>query len=130
MEDREILELIQNANRLDNWIPKKIFLQFNDAQYKALLKGYKVHWDMRYGIHIMGDYFYIHRSGHVVGKFKVENIEDDLYRVAEMYDNPESGFWYYVFDTLVEACKQNRIPIDRDNLCLMQEKTYKMQEEN
>ena len=128
-EDEEISELIQQTNRLDKWVSKKIFLQFNEAQYKAILMGYQVHWDMRYGIHVVEDYFYIHRSGHVVGKFKIKKMENDLYHVTEMYDNPESGFWYYVFDTLVEACRQNRVPFDRDNLCLMQKKTYEMQED-
>ena len=84
---------------------------------------------MRYGILFKGGYFYIHRSGHVVVKFKVEKIENDLYHVTEMFDNPKMGLWYYVFDTLVEASTQNHVFMDRDNLCLMQKKTYEMQED-
>jgi hypothetical protein len=130
MEDREILELIQQTNRLNKWIPKQIFLQFNESQYKALMSGYNPHWEMRYGIQFEDGYFYNYRSGWIVGKFKVEKIEDNLYQVTEMYDNPEKSDWKVVFDSIVEACIQNHVFMDRDSLQLMQKKTYEMQEEN
>lgn len=57
MEDKEILELIHQTNRLNKWIPKKIFVQFNEAQYRALLTGYHPHWEMRYGIQFEDEYF-------------------------------------------------------------------------
>jgi hypothetical protein len=81
MIDVPIPELIKRTNEANEWIPKKIFLQFNEFQYKALLKGYHPHWDMRYGIHFDENYFYNFRSGWVVGKFKVEKLEANLYQV-------------------------------------------------
>jgi len=130
MEDKEISELIQHTNRLYTWVSKKIFLQFNEAQYRALLKGYRISWDMRYGLHLLDDYFYIHRSGHVVGKFKLKKIENDLYQVTEMYDNPAIGDWNFVFDSLREACRQNEVELDITEWAMMRRKTFEMQEEN
>lgn len=126
MEDREILELIQQTNRLNNWVPKKIFLQFNEAQFKALLKGHRISWDMRYSIHLVDGYFYNHRSGFVVNKFKIEKIGNNLFQVTEMYDNPEKSDYLVVFDSLREACRQNDIELDREHLASMCGRTMEL----
>ena len=130
MENREISILIQRTNEDNKWVLKKIFLQFNKSQYCALLTGYQPHWDMRYGIHFEDGYFYNYRSGWIVGKFKVEKIEDDLYQVTELYDNPEKSDCNVVFDSIKEACDQNHVRLDLDLLSSMFRTTYEMQEEN
>jgi hypothetical protein len=126
----EISRLIQQINKTNHWIPKKIFLQFNESHYRALFSGYQPHWDMRYGIYFEEGYFYNYRSGWIVGKFKVEKIEDDLYQVTELYDNPEKSDCNVVFDSLKEACNQNHVRLDLDLLSSMFKRTFEMQEEN
>jgi len=129
LEAEEIKKQIGQINKAKNWVQKKIFLKFNKSQYNALLKGYQPHWDMRYGIHFEDGYFYNYRSGWIVGKFKVEKIEGDLYQVTELYDNPEKSDCNVVFDSLKEACDQNHVTIDLEHLSLMFKRTYAMQEE-
>lgn len=130
MEKVEISKLIWQTNDANNWISKKIYLQFNGSQYKALLAGYHPHWDMRYGIHFEDGYFYNYRSGWIVGKFKVEMMEDDMYQVTEMYDNPEKCDWKVVFESLGEACNQNHVRLDSEFIYKMFERTEKMQKKN
>lgn len=114
MEREEILRLIQQANHKVIWTPKRIYLEFNQRQFEALLEGYQPHWDMRYGITFSEGYFYNHRSGVIVNKFRVEKSESGVYSIAEMFDNPEKCDWKVVFDSLLEACRQNDVRIDRD----------------
>jgi len=126
MYDSELSNLIHIANNSNIWVRKEIYLCFNEEQFQALLKGYKPHWDMRYGIYLEKDYFYNYRSGFIVGKFKVEKIENNIYQVTEMYDNPEKNDWNVVFDSLREACDQNKVDFDLDMYFKMREKTYEM----
>jgi hypothetical protein len=128
MCNRELSELIQKANNENVWVSKEIYLRFNEEQYQALLKGYQPHWDMRYGIYFENGYFYNYRSGFIVGKFKVEKMDDDFYQVTEIYDNPEKNDWRIVFDSLREACYQNKVDLDFDLYVMMCEKTYELNE--
>ena len=129
MEDKEISNLIKHNNGLDKWVSKKFFLQFNEAQYQALFRGYHPHWEMRYGIQFEDGYFYNYRSGWIVGKFKVEKIEDDLYHVTEIYDNPEKSDWMVIFESLSEASENNNVQLDIKRLSMMVKKTLRMQKE-
>jgi len=127
MKDEEISKLIRQTNEANIWVSKNIYLQFNESQYNALLRGYSPDWDMRYSIHFEDGYFYNQRSGWIVGKFKVERIEDNFYQVTEMYDNPQKSDWMVVFDSLREACNQNHVRLDLDLLASMLKSTYEMQ---
>jgi hypothetical protein len=126
MFDKELSELIKQANTENTWVRKQIYLQFNESQYQALLKGYQINWDMRYGISFVNGYFYNYRSGVLVGKFKVEQIESGMYQVTEIYDNPEKNDWRVVFDSLREACYQHKVDLDFDLYVMMCEKTYEL----
>lgn len=129
MEKEEILRLIQQANHKAIWILKRIYLEFNQSQFEALLQGYQPHWDMRYGITFSEGYFYNHRSGIIVNKFRIEKSASGIYSVVEMFDNPERCDWKVVFDSLLEACRQNDVSLDRDRYQEMFKITYEMQEE-
>lgn len=127
MDKIEISELIRQTNEANNWVPKKLFLQMTARQEFALEYGYQPHWDMRYGIQFEDGYFYNYRSGWIVNKFKIEKIENDLFQVTEMYDNPEKSDWEVVFDSLVEACRQNDVDFDGKQIKKMIDKTMEMQ---
>lgn len=47
-----------------------------------------------------------------------------------MYDNPEKCDCWVIFESLREACQQNRVELDREQHFLMCEKTSEMQENN
>lgn len=127
MDKSEISKLIQSTNKANNWVPKKIFLQMNARQHHALLLGYQPHWEMRYGIQFEKEYFYNYRSGWIVNKFKVAEIEEDNYKVIEMYDNPEKSDWKVVFESIQEACNVNLVDLDFKLLRSMQDRTMEMQ---
>lgn len=122
MNDKELLDLTLKSNTENTWVRKQIYLQFNESQYQALLKGYQISWDMRYGLYFENGYFYNYRSGVLVGKFKVEQIESGMYQVAEIYDNPEKNDWRVVFDSLREACYQNNVDLDIEEFIEMRTK--------
>ena len=79
----------------------------------AMLKGYQLHWDMRFGLLYdqKNDYFYLYRSGYVVCKFKLE-LDEDRYHCFEAYENPHKPDFMVIYESVKEACRQNGVFFD------------------
>lgn len=110
--------IIHRLNHTQVWVPQPIELEINTAQFVALLKAYQPHWDMRFGIFYdsRDDYFYVYRSGFVVGKYRFVEKEDNRYRCSEMYGNRFKNDCMVLFEVVQEACRQHQVPIDRHEI--------------
>jgi hypothetical protein len=95
------------------WVPKEIILIVRSEQYLAMLKGYQLHWDMRFGLLYdqNNDYFYVYRSGYIVGKYKLE-LDEDRYLCFEAYENPYIPDFMIIYECVKEACRQNGVYFD------------------
>jgi hypothetical protein len=101
---------INALNFANAWVPKNIVLFINTDQYQAMLKGYQLHWDMRFGLLYdqKNDFFYTYRSGYIIGKYKVEK-DEDRYLFLECFENPYKLDCMVIYDCVMEACKQNDV---------------------
>jgi hypothetical protein len=101
---------INALNFANVWVPKNILLILNTDQYLAMLKGYQLHWDMRFGLLYdqKNDFFYTYRSGYIIGKYKVEK-DEDRYLFLECFENPYKPDCMVIYDCVMEACKQNDV---------------------
>lgn len=106
---------INALNHANVWVEKLLVISIKPEQYIAMLKGYQLHNDMRYGLLYdqKNDYFYAYRSGSVVGKYKVE-LDEDRYYISECYANPDKIDFMVIYDCVMEACRQNGVGYDRE----------------
>lgn len=123
-------ELIARLNHAQVWVTQPIELDINSAQFIALLKAYQPHWDMRFGIlyDSHDDYFYVYRSGLVVGKYRFVKHEENRYRCLEMYGNRNNNDCLVIFEVLQEACRHHQVPVNRIGLEAMILKTRELVE--
>lgn len=117
---------INALNFANVWVPKNILLVIKPEQYMAMLKGYQLHWDMRFGLLYdqKNDYFYIYRSGYVVGKYKLE-LDEDRYHCFEAYENPHKPDFMVIYESVKEACRQNGVDFDPDYFTELAEETLR-----
>lgn len=106
---------INALNHANVWVKKFLLLCIKPEQYLAMLKGYQLHNDMRFGILYdqKNDYFYVYRSGYVVGKYKFE-LDEDRYHCCEAYENPFLPDFMVIYECVMEACRQNGVDCDPD----------------
>jgi hypothetical protein len=128
MENIEYINIINDLNNKNVWVPKRIELHLTSDQFIAFLKGYNPDWDMRYGIlfNRNDSFFYTYRSGSVVGKYHFEKAGPDKYICVDMYDNPEKPDCMVVFDCIREACRVNNVDLDFNQFTKMYNKTEQM----
>ena len=128
MNNPDYIEIINDLNYRDVWIPKRIQLELTSDQFIAILKGYYPSWEARYGIlyNINDHHFYTYRSGYVVGKYMFYKTANSIFACSDMYDNPEKSDCYKIFDCVKEACRENEVELDLRALTEMQIQTLQM----
>lgn len=106
---------INALNHAKAWVEKFLLIRIKPEQYLAMLKGYQLHNDMRFGLLYdqKHDYFYVYRSEYVVGKFKFE-LDEDRYHCFEAYENPLMPDFMVIYECVMEACRQNGVEYDPD----------------
>lgn len=128
MSEFDYYETVSALNNLNIWVPKRIKMELNTDQYIAILKGYQPTNDMKFRLfyNYQDQYFYIYRSGFVVGKYKIDKNGDNCYSFTEMYDNPEKSDCMVIFECIREACWFNHVEINYDALCEMFSETRRI----
>ncbi len=130
MTEPTYFQIIEDLTFQNSWVVKPINLKITDDQFKALLMGYHVNWDMRFGLiyRYEDGYFYAYRSGWVVGKYRFEKSGEG-YVCSEAYENKAKPDCYVIFDILKEACLVNNTAFDGEACSKMVHETHRLDEE-
>lgn len=79
-------ELLLQIQDSPLWQPESIpDIPLSEEQMISFIKGYAPGWDRRYAPYLLGEWFYITRSGYWLKKFKYEKGKDGLYHVGDHF---------------------------------------------
>ncbi len=106
-----LLKEIQNSPL---WQPEEVpDIPLTEEQMLAFVKGYGPDFDCRYAPFLLGDWFYITRSGHWLKKFKYTKGADGFYHVSDHYTTEKEKGRNLLMEIIMEGYFEPRIFDDR-----------------